>query len=107
MFEPKSLIAGKKLTDPKEDFRSAGRVEQYRISSKAVYIPEGLHWNYIPLSEVRDTEYSHRSITAGKCVAVTEQRPVLILKTEDGSFPLSFEKFESMEKVLSVIGQNQ
>ena len=106
MFEPKSLIAGKELAAQKDDFNIAERVEQFRVSRQAVYIPAGLRWNYILFSEVRGTEYSHRNITAGKCVAVTEQRPVLILKTDDQSFPLAFEKPESMEKLLSAISGN-
>lgn len=107
MSVPKSLTAGKELDSPKEDLRNAERVEQYRVSQEAVYIPEGLRWNYIPFCEITDTEYSHRNITAGKCVAVTEQRPVLILKTVKESFSLPFEKQSSMEKVLAAMQRKQ
>ena len=50
MFEPKCLIPGKEIENVKADFRSAKRVEQYRIGQLALYMPEGLRWNYIPLS---------------------------------------------------------
>ena len=31
-----SLIEGHELADPAEDFKQAARVEQYRVSSKAI-----------------------------------------------------------------------
>ena len=103
MFTPSCLLEGKQIDDPAGDLRSARRVEQYRISSQAVYIPNGLRWSYIPLSEIREAEESHRSVSAGKCVSVVECRPVLELRTEHESFKLNLERAESLEVLLKAI----
>ena len=103
MAEPKSMIAGASLDAPAEDFKSAARVEQYRLSAKALYIPAGFRWNYIPFTAVESAEESHRSITAGKCVAVTEKRPTLLLKTTAGEFSFPMEKPESLRRMLETI----
>ena len=64
------VIPGKELSNPDRDFRSAVRVEQYRISGEALFIPEGFHWKYYPLSAVDKAEESFRVISAGHCVPV-------------------------------------
>ena len=50
MFAPTSLLEGKSIPDPAEDLKKARRVEQYRLGARALYIPEGLRWRYLPLS---------------------------------------------------------
>ena len=49
MFSPTSLLTEKTLEDPAADFRAAVRVEQYRVSAQAIYIPSGLRWTYMAL----------------------------------------------------------
>ena len=44
MAKPVCMVPGKELPDAAEDFRGAKRIEQYRISEKALYLPEGLRW---------------------------------------------------------------
>ena len=39
-----SLLPGRELSDLKEDFRAAKKLEQYRLGEKAVYLPRGLSW---------------------------------------------------------------
>ena len=41
----KCMLTGKEIADVKEDFRSASRVEQYRLGKEALYLPEGLRLN--------------------------------------------------------------
>ena len=103
MFKPVSMVEGKSIASPEEDFRRARRVEQYRISDRALYIPNGLRWSYIPLDEIREAEPSHRVVSAGKCVAVTEKRPTLSVKTQAGSFRFPLERQESLTLLLKVI----
>ena len=103
MFAPTCILEGKSIDAPAEDFRGAARVEQYRISAKALYIPAGLRWTYLPLAEIREAEESHHSVTAGKCVAVTERRPTLLIRTESGEWTLQLEKDESLQKLLAAI----
>ena len=103
MFTPVSMIEGKTIADVKEDFRSAKRVEQYRISGKALYFPEGIRWHYLPLTEIRKAEESFRVISAGHCVPVREKRPELDLTTDTGTVHLQLEKEESMQAILDVM----
>ena len=98
-----SLLEGKEIENPAEDFRAAQRVEQYRLGPEALYIPAGLRWNYLPLREIQEAEEAHRSVTAGKCVAVTERRPTLLLKTESQTFTLNLERPASLKPFLDAL----
>ena len=39
------FIPGKEIEGIEEDFRSAQKIEQYRLGKAAIYIPEGFRWN--------------------------------------------------------------
>ena len=101
------MIKGKEIDNVKEDFRTSERVEQFRISSNALYLPEGLRWKYIPLSEIKSADESFRIISAGHCVPVREKRPEIDLSTSSGVVHVSLEKQESMTKILDAIRQNR
>ena len=105
MAEPKSLIPGAGVENASEDLKSAARVEQYRVSGKALYIPAGFRWNYVPFSAVKKAEEWHFNVTAGKCVAVTERRPSLRLETTDGDFTFPLEKPDSVQTILGMINR--
>lgn len=104
MAAPSCLVPGRELENAKEDFRNAQKVEQYRISENALYLPEGLRWKYLPLSAISRAEESFRMISAGHCVPVREKRPELDLLTETGeTVHISLEKQISMQKILEVL----
>ena len=103
MFKPTSLLEGKTIDSPEADLRAAKRVEQYRISEKALYIPAGLRWTYLPLSEIESAEESHRCVVAGKCVAVEEKRPSLLLRAGGKEFSFNLEKAASLEILMERI----
>lgn len=103
MAAPTCMIEGKAIDNIREDFRRADRIEQYRISGRALYLPEGLRWKYIPLSEIRNVEESFRVISAGHCVPIREKRPEIDLSTAAGVIHVSLEKQESMEKIMNAI----
>ncbi len=98
-----SLIAGHELDDPAEDFKQATRVEQYRVSSQAIYIPAGFRWNYLPLSGVVSVEASTQTLSAGHCVTVQIPRPTLVVMTPDGAQLLGVDKAQSLDSILDVI----
>jgi hypothetical protein len=104
MAVPKCMLKGKELDDVREDFRTARRVEQYRLGEKALYFPEGLRWNYLPLTEIQKVEESFRVISAGHCVPVREKRPEIDICTEEGTVHMQLEKQESMKEILNAIG---
>ena len=103
MFTPVCMVEGKLIDRVKEDFKDALRVEQYRISNRALYLPEGLRWKYIPLGEIEKVEESFRVISAGHCVPVREKRPEIDLLTAAGTIHISLEKPESMQKILDLL----
>lgn len=103
MFKPKCLIPGKEIENPSEDYRAAQKVEQYRIGGQALYLPEGLRWNYIPLSEIQSVGGAHRVVSAGHCVTVREERPTLKLETAAGPITLNLEKPESLNRLLGIL----
>ena len=98
-----SMVSGSELTDPSADFKSAKRVEQYRISDSALYIPCGLSWKYIPLSEILSAEESHRTVSAGHCVTVELRRPALEITWKDGAASLNLEKDDSLAAIIEII----
>ena len=100
-----SLIPGVEIDNAAEDFRGACKIEQYRVGRAAVYLPAGFKWEYIPLSAVVSADGSHRSVTAGHCVTVTERKPAIVLVTGSGSFTLNLDKSESVRKILEMIGK--
>ena len=103
MFTPVCMVEGKLIDRVKEDFKDALRVEQYRISNRALYLPEGLRWKYIPLGEIEKVEESFRVISAGHCVPVREKRPELDLTVGSEIVHLQLEKETSMQTILSAI----
>ena len=105
MAKYKSLIPGVEIADAAEDFRGAVKVEQYRIGKEAVYMPSDFKWEYVPLCAVSAAEDSHRSVTAGHCVTVTERKPAVELVTETGIITLNLDKSESVQKILDAIGK--
>ena len=98
-----SLIPGVKIENAAEDFKNALKIEQYRLGKQALYFPAGFAWDYLPLSAVESVEGTHRSVTAGHCVTVTERKPAVEFKTAAGSFQFNLEKQANMQKVLDAI----
>ena len=99
-FRP--LIENCVIDDPDVDFRKAQKVEQYRVGELALYIPAGFKWDYLPYDAVDSLEESHRNISSGKCVSVTEKKPVVDLKTT-GVIKINLEKPDSVGKILDAI----
>ena len=100
------MVPGKELGNAAEDFRAARRIEQYRISDAALYLPEGLRWKYIPLRAVDRVEESFRVISAGHCVPVREKRPELDLFVGAETVHLQLEKPDSMQAILKALEGN-
>ena len=103
MAVPETLIPGKTIPDPKSDLRAAERIEQYRLGKDAVYIPAGLRWNYIPRSEILQASSSHRTVSAGHCVAVRVRTPSLEIVTSTGAIDLHLEKQASLDRFLAAL----
>ncbi|MBR3175297.1 MAG: hypothetical protein IKF55_05480 [Oscillospiraceae bacterium] len=107
MFTPSCMLDGMEIENVKEDFRDAQRIEQYRVSKTALYLPDGMRWKYIPLKAISQMEESFRVISAGHCVPVREKRPELDLITEAGTVHISLEKQASMQKLLEILRKSR
>ena len=97
------FIPGKEIEGIEEDFRSAQKIEQYRLGKAAIYIPEGFRWNYIPLQAITKADESFRVISGGHCVPIREKRPEIDLVTAAGTYHVSLEKEESMQTILEML----
>ena len=103
MAKPVCMVQGAELPDASEDFRSARRVEQYRVSDHALYLPEGLRWKYLPFGVIDRAEESFRVISAGHCVPIREKRPELDLLVGGETVHLQLEKQASLQAILDAI----
>ena len=106
MFTPKCLIHGKEIPDVKEDFRRAKHIEQYRVGRKALYMPEGLRWNYIPISEIQTLEESFRVLPGGHCNPIRAKKPELDLTAEGKLIALPLDRPESIGKMIEVLRED-
>ena len=74
----RSVCPGHELSDPREDYRTSIRIEQYRFSNQAVYIAAFPGAKYIPFSAVRQAWIQDSLLpvtgTCGKALPVTIMR---------------------------------
>ena len=103
MANPNCLVKGTEIENAKEDLRGAEKVEQYRLGARALYLPRGLSWEYIPLEAVDKAERSHRVISAGHCVTVREEKPAVDLTAGEKQFTLNLEKQASAQLILQAL----
>ena len=104
LFAMKSLAQSASLEDVSGDYRTARRVEQFRISNEAIYFPAFPGNQYLPFEalhhvKVRDTALS----VTGTC---GKQIPMTCLRfSYDGEFykDFLFEKRAKAEEVLERI----
>ena len=104
LFAMKSLARSAALENVSEDYRTAGRVEQFRVSDEAIYFPAFPGMQYLPFEalhhvKVRDTVLSVKG-TCGKQIPMTCLR-----LSYDGEFykDFLFEKRSKAEAVLERI----
>lgn len=101
LFAMKSLARSASLENMSEDYRSAERVEQFRVSNEAIYFPAFPGNQYLPFEalhhvKVRDTALSVKG-TCGKQIPMTCLR-----LSYDGEFYKDF-LFEKRAKADTVV----
>jgi len=99
----KSLCPNVQLPDPKDDFRIAERVAQYRVSSKAFYLPAFPGWGYIPLSGLTGVVLRNASLPTIGCCG--KELPVLkvILRYDGGERELVIDPPKHADTILKRI----
>ena len=108
LFGMKSLAQNHVLEDAEADYRTSVRVEQFRVSDKAIYFPAFPGNQYIPFEAMSQIKVRNTAISVtGTC---GKQLPMVCLRTfYDGEFykDFLFEKRMSMEKALERIRANR
>jgi len=100
----RSVCPGHELADPKEDFRTSLRIEQYRFSNQAVYIAAFPGAKYIPFSAVRQAWIQDSLLpvtgTCGKALPIT----ILRMRYQGKYYhTFTFEKRSNALKALDMI----
>jgi hypothetical protein len=100
----KSLCPSVTLEDPKEDYRTAIRVEQYRVSRQAIYFAAFPGTKYLPFRAVRQAWSQPSSISVTGCCG--KQLPVVVMRVKyEGGFyqNITFEKQKAADQVLAMM----
>ena len=104
IFLPKPLAQTCQLDDPAEDYRLSRRVEQYRVSEKAIYFPAFPGTKYLSFRALTKALTRNTSMPltgcCGKALPVTRLRLYY-----DGDFyqDFTFEKLSHANQVLDSI----
>ncbi len=101
MMDPKPLYAGKEIENVLEDFKSARKVDKYRVSDLAIYIPAGFGWKYLRFADVTEAHPAKQNAGAPHtCIAVNYVLPAIALMAEGEKTYLELDKKESQEWLL-------
>lgn len=104
LFSVKSMSQQYELENAAEDYRTAVRVEQYRVSDKALYFAAFPGSKYIPFAALNQVWSKNTGISVtGTC---GKQIPMVCLRLHyDGEFyqNILFEKQAGVDKVLERI----
>lgn len=98
------ICLGAELSDPAKDYRAAARVEQYRVSEQAIYLPAFPGTRYLPFSAVAQAWIQDSSMPLTGCCG--KELPVTVLRLRDrGGFyqNFTFEKRASAQRVLDAV----
>ena len=104
IFKMKSLAQSHSLEDAEQDYRTAIRVEQFRVSDRAIYFAAFPGTQYIPFDALSQVKVRNTALSVtGTC---GKQLPMVCLRASyDGEFykDFLFEKRTVAEKVLDRI----
>ena len=96
----KCIVTDDPITDVKEDRKNAVRVEQYKVSSQAIYF----NGQYLPLASIRDVQVHESSFTPG--MSCGKGIPVYKLRIDYGAdkpLVLMVEKEKNVQKITEMI----
>ena len=101
-----SLCPVNPLEQPDEDYKSALRVEQYRVSPQAIYFGPFFSVQYLPFQSVRRAWVQDSTLSLTGCCG--RQLPVTVLRVQYGEHShehFVFQRESSALRVLSMIAQ--
>lgn len=94
------------LPDPKADYQTAKRVEQYRIGRQAIYFKAFPGDKYLPFAAIERAWTQKSSVPLTGCCG--KELPVVVLRIQyGGGFyqHFTFEKQEKADQALKAIGE--
>ena len=94
----KSLVEAA-IDDIHGDYKEAKRVGQFKVSSKAIYKPDG---TYLPFSAVTDYVHDQTSVHVSGCCAGGVWVERIIFDVDDNRFPFIFDTVKDVQKVLDL-----
>ena len=96
----KCIVMDDPITDVKEDRKNAVRVEQYKVSSQAIYF----NGQYLPFASITDVQVHESSFTPG--MSCGKGIPVFKLRIDYGAdkpLVLMVEKEKNVQKIMGMI----
>ena len=104
LFAMKSLAQSASLENATEDYRTAKRAEQFRVSGDAIYIPAFPGTQYLPFEALNQVKVRNTALSVtGTC---GKQLPMVCLRMSyDGEFykDFLFEKRAKVDEILELI----
>jgi len=88
------------LEDVALDIKTAKRIGQYKISSNAIYKPDG---TYLPVAAITGVTADKTSVHVSGCCAGGVPVERLIFDTAQGRYPFIFDTKKDVEKVLGIV----
>ena len=100
LMKLQSLVPRQEISNAKEDYKSAKRVGQYKVSTKAIYRPDG---GYVPFAAVKDYVLDKSSVHVTGCCAGGGPVERIILITDEGKFPFLFDSQKAVGKIVELM----
>lgn len=99
-----SLISETRIEDPEKDFKDGQKLSRYVFGERALYIPKGFSWDYIPYSAITRVESRTQNYAAkGCCGSGVEKLPVLLIEYASGKQVLQCDSPEDAEKAEGIV----
>ncbi|MBQ0000724.1 MAG: hypothetical protein KBT01_04195, partial [Clostridiales bacterium] len=83
----RSLEEGTGIADPQQDYRTAKRIGQFKLSENAIYKPDG---TYLPLNIIKEITHDRTAVHVSGCCAGGVMVERLIFHTAAGKYPFLF-----------------
>lgn len=103
VFLPKPLESNSLINDAGSDIKSSEKIEKYRVSDKAVYIPCGFSWQYLPLDNITAVHSAINLVTCESCSGFEADLPALRVEYGDNKVYLDFNKVKNAERMRDLI----
>ncbi len=108
IFKPRPVDERYMMENAELDITSARRAEKYRVSDRAIYIPAGFMWEYLPITCIREVHEAKRTVSAENCcVPFDQELPAIAVEYgETDKIYLELNSTKVAANLLSQLTQN-